>query len=81
MTRERPNGPPNSRSNSVTNGKEQAPMTTSAIEVHGLRKSYGDKVVLDGVDLTVAAGTVTALLAERCRQDDHRAHPEHPRAA
>ncbi len=37
-------------------------MTTSAIEVHGLRKSYGDKVVLDGVDLTVAAGTVTALL-------------------
>ena len=37
-------------------------MTTSAIEVRGLRKSYGDKVVLDGVDLTVAAGTVTALL-------------------
>ena len=37
-------------------------MTTPAIEVHGLRKSYGDKVVLDDVDLTVAAGTVTALL-------------------
>jgi ABC-2 type transport system ATP-binding protein len=37
-------------------------MTTPAIEVHGLRKSYGNKVVLDGVDLTVAAGTVTALL-------------------
>jgi ABC-2 type transport system ATP-binding protein len=37
-------------------------MTTSAIEVRGLRKSYGDKVVLDGVDLAVAAGTVTALL-------------------
>jgi ABC-2 type transport system ATP-binding protein len=36
--------------------------TTSAIEVRGLRKSYGDKVVLDGVDLTVGAGTVTALL-------------------
>lgn len=37
-------------------------MTTSAIEVRGLRKSYGEKVVLDGVDLAVAAGTVTALL-------------------
>ncbi|MEO7121994.1 MAG: ATP-binding cassette domain-containing protein [Lacisediminihabitans sp.] len=37
-------------------------MTTAAIEIHGLRKSYGAKVVLDGIDLTVAAGTVTALL-------------------
>ena len=37
-------------------------MNTPAIEVQGLRKSYGDKVVLDGIDLTVAAGTVTALL-------------------
>jgi ABC-2 type transport system ATP-binding protein len=37
-------------------------MTTPAIDVSGLRKLYGKKVVLDGVDLTVAAGTVTALL-------------------
>ncbi len=37
-------------------------MTTSAIEVRGLRKSYKDKVVLDGIDLTVPAGSVTALL-------------------
>jgi ABC-2 type transport system ATP-binding protein len=37
-------------------------MNAPAIEVHGLRKSYGKKVVLDEVDLTVAAGTVTALL-------------------
>jgi len=37
-------------------------VTTPAIEVHGLRKSYGKKVVLDDVDLSVAAGTVTALL-------------------
>ena len=37
-------------------------MTTPAIEVRGLRKSYGDNVVLDSVDLTVAPGTVTALL-------------------
>ena len=33
-----------------------------AIAVAGLRKSFGDQVVLDGVDLTVAAGTVFALL-------------------
>ena len=37
-------------------------MTTPAIDISGLRKSYRDKLVLDGVDLTVAAGTVTALL-------------------
>ncbi len=37
-------------------------MTTSAIDVRGLRKSYGKKLVLDGIDLTVDAGTVTALL-------------------
>jgi ABC-2 type transport system ATP-binding protein len=37
-------------------------MTTSAIEVRGLQKSYKDKLVLDGIDLTVDAGTVTALL-------------------
>ena len=44
------------------NQKGTTPMTTTAIEVHGLRKSYGAKVVLDDVDLTVSAGTVTALL-------------------
>jgi ABC-2 type transport system ATP-binding protein len=32
------------------------------IEVAGLRKAYGDHVVLDGVDLAVAEGTVFALL-------------------
>ncbi|HEX7835247.1 MAG TPA: ATP-binding cassette domain-containing protein [Pseudolysinimonas sp.] len=37
-------------------------MSTSAIHVHGLRKSYGKKVVLDGIDLAVETGTVTALL-------------------
>ncbi|WP_165063825.1 ATP-binding cassette domain-containing protein [Marisediminicola senii] len=35
---------------------------TAAIDIRGLRKSYGTTTVLDGVDLTVAAGTVTALL-------------------
>src|SRR6476661_581439 len=37
-------------------------MNTPAIEVRGLRKSYGAKAVLDDVDLIVDAGTVTALL-------------------
>jgi len=37
-------------------------MTTSAIAVSGLRKAYGDKTVLDGIDLQVAPGTVFALL-------------------
>ncbi|WP_250005523.1 ATP-binding cassette domain-containing protein [Actinoplanes sp. M2I2] len=37
-------------------------MTTPAIEVSGLRKAFGDKVVLEGIDLTVAAGTVFSLL-------------------
>ena len=34
----------------------------AAIAVRGLRKSYGDQVVLDGVDLEVGAGTICALL-------------------
>ncbi|MFI6579126.1 ATP-binding cassette domain-containing protein [Nocardiopsis sp. NPDC050513] len=37
-------------------------MSDLAIAAHGLRKSYGDKVVLDGVDLTVPEGTVFSLL-------------------
>ncbi|MGW7680118.1 ATP-binding cassette domain-containing protein [Kribbella sp. NPDC054772] len=37
-------------------------MTTSAIAVHGLRKAFGDKTVLDGIDLEVPAGTVFSLL-------------------
>jgi ABC-2 type transport system ATP-binding protein len=39
-------------------------MTTDqpVIEVAGLTKSYGDHLVLDGVDLTVPQGTVYALL-------------------
>lgn len=34
----------------------------AAIEAEGLRKSYGDVLALDGVDLRVAAGTVLGLL-------------------
>ena len=34
----------------------------AAIEVSGLQKSFGDHLVLDGVDLDVAQGSVFCLL-------------------
>ncbi|MGW7253522.1 ATP-binding cassette domain-containing protein [Streptomyces sp. NPDC054834] len=37
-------------------------MKSSAIAVSGLRKAYGDKVVLDGIDFDVAAGSVFSML-------------------
>ncbi|MEV4673299.1 MULTISPECIES: ATP-binding cassette domain-containing protein [Actinomadura] len=37
-------------------------MTPLAIAATGLRKSYGDKTVLDGVDLAVPEGTIFSLL-------------------
>jgi ABC-2 type transport system ATP-binding protein len=39
-----------------------SPTARSAIAVAGLRKSFGDQVVLNGIDLQVAEGTVFALL-------------------
>ncbi|MFI1936218.1 ATP-binding cassette domain-containing protein [Streptomyces purpureus] len=41
-----------------------APILTAppAISALGLRKSYGDKVVLDGIDLTIPEGSIFALL-------------------
>ncbi|MBV6756930.1 ATP-binding cassette domain-containing protein [Rhodococcus opacus] len=36
--------------------------TRSAITTTGLRKSYGDKVVLDGIDLDIDEGTIFSLL-------------------
>jgi ABC-2 type transport system ATP-binding protein len=39
-----------------------AATSTSAIVATGLRKSYGEKVVLDGIDLDIAEGTIFALL-------------------
>ncbi|MEU7641662.1 ATP-binding cassette domain-containing protein [Streptomyces sp. NPDC039016] len=38
------------------------PARPAAISAVGLAKSYGDKVVLDGIDLTVPEGTIFALL-------------------
>ncbi|QKW10898.1 ATP-binding cassette domain-containing protein [Streptomyces sp. NA04227] len=40
-------------------GGPQSPVAVSAV---GLRKSYGDKKVLDGIDLRIPAGSVFALL-------------------
>ncbi|MGB3437955.1 MAG: ATP-binding cassette domain-containing protein [Actinophytocola sp.] len=37
-------------------------MSNPAISATGLRKSYGDNVVLDGIDLDVAPGTVFSML-------------------
>jgi ABC-2 type transport system ATP-binding protein len=37
-------------------------MSIPAISTTGLRKSYGDTVVLDGIDLDVAPGTIFSLL-------------------
>ncbi|WP_448322299.1 ATP-binding cassette domain-containing protein, partial [Streptomyces sp. CO7] len=37
-------------------------MTSLAIAANGLRKSYGDKHVLDGIDLAVPEGTIFSLL-------------------
>jgi ABC-2 type transport system ATP-binding protein len=34
----------------------------SALKATGLRKSFGDKLVLDGIDLEIAEGTIFALL-------------------
>ncbi|GLP71343.1 daunorubicin resistance protein DrrA family ABC transporter ATP-binding protein [Streptomyces sp. TUS-ST3] len=37
-------------------------MTDLAIATNGLRKSYGDKTVLDGIDIRVPTGTIFSLL-------------------
>ena len=42
--------------------RPRRPPTAPAIEVRGLRKSFGKQVVLDGIDLDVPEGTVFALL-------------------
>src|SRR5262245_38980172 len=48
----------------VTGGRPRATAdaVSTAIDVTGLRKSFGDHVVLDGIDLSVPPGSVFALL-------------------
>ncbi|MFI2213964.1 ATP-binding cassette domain-containing protein [Streptomyces sp. NPDC020141] len=43
-------------------GSGPQPSTATAVSATGLRKSYGDKLVLDGIDLNIPAGSVFALL-------------------
>jgi ABC-2 type transport system ATP-binding protein len=50
------------RQGRVSQHADRGGMTSSAIEVTGLRKAFGDKVVLDGIDLNVGAGTIFSLL-------------------
>jgi ABC-2 type transport system ATP-binding protein len=46
----------------VRGGADSGRMRSSAIAVSGLRKAYGDKIVLDGIDFDVAAGSVFSML-------------------
>ena len=43
-------------------GSTRARSRAAAIQVRGLRKSFGDHLVLDGIDFDVAEGTVFSLL-------------------
>ncbi|WP_394815872.1 ATP-binding cassette domain-containing protein [Streptomyces gibsoniae] len=45
-----------------TPNQRVGPMPPAAVSTIGLRKSYGDKTVLDGIDLRIPAGSVFALL-------------------
>ncbi|WP_433894607.1 ATP-binding cassette domain-containing protein [Streptomyces sp. CA-111067] len=45
-----------------TSRKPTEPHAPAAVSAIGLRKSYGDKTVLDGLDLRIPAGSVFALL-------------------
>jgi ABC-2 type transport system ATP-binding protein len=42
--------------------KSKQSTATAAVSAAGLRKSFGDTVVLDGIDLNVPAGTIFSLL-------------------
>lgn len=46
----------------VRPGADGGRMNSSAIAVSGLRKAFGGRTVLDGIDLEVGAGTIFALL-------------------
>ncbi|MEU2876200.1 ATP-binding cassette domain-containing protein [Streptomyces sp. NPDC007070] len=46
----------------LTSSKSDGPRPPAAVSALGLRKSYGDRTVLDGIDLHIPAGSVFALL-------------------
>jgi hypothetical protein len=43
-----------------------------ALSAVGLRKSFGDKTVLDGIDLNVAEDDFRPARPQRRREDHHR---------
>ncbi|MER7055278.1 ATP-binding cassette domain-containing protein, partial [Streptomyces sp. NPDC000351] len=45
-----------------TSSQSNGDTPPTAVSALGLRKSYGDKTVLDGIDLRIPAGSVFALL-------------------
>ncbi|WP_406388101.1 ATP-binding cassette domain-containing protein [Streptomyces sp. NBC_00887] len=45
-----------------TSSQGDGPPSPTAVSAVGLRKSYGEKLVLDGIDLHIPAGSVFALL-------------------
>jgi hypothetical protein len=60
-------------------------MTNLAITANGLRKSYGDKIVLNGADLAVPEGTIFSLpgpnsraVLGRASEDPRSAYPSQP---
>jgi ABC-type branched-subunit amino acid transport system ATPase component len=48
--------------NTVISTTGETTTAVAAISARGLRKSFGEKTVLDGIDLTVPQGTILALL-------------------
>src|ERR1700744_1300391 len=57
-----PRGDRGHRAAVTKGGGMTSPASTPAIAATGLRKSFGDKAVLDGIDLEVSAGTTFSLL-------------------
>src|ERR1700728_5151665 len=62
--------------------EKEKPMTIKpsrpAIAAAGLRKAFGDQVVLDGLDLNVPPGTVFALLGANGAAPQPQAHAAVP---
>lgn len=46
----------------ISQAGDSTRVNSSAIAASGLRKAYGDKTVLDGIDLNIGAGTIFSLL-------------------
>src|SRR5271166_6141084 len=56
------NGPRSMRSTPPPAAAARGDRTSPVIDVHGLRKSYGDREVVRGIDLEVQHGEVFAFL-------------------